>query len=110
MLMHTASGVSVIATHAMLLGGEGTRAPVTSRSGERLSGQGVIGAVSSACPTATFIVMGHRVDATAETVYENGSCQSLHDGAQVALDVVKQHDGMIYAEKIAFLVVTGRQE
>jgi hypothetical protein len=102
LLMHKASGFSVSATHLAVVGGERTPAP-PAEQGERLSAEGVVAAVSGACPSLTFVFMGHRIQATSATAYRGGSCESVREGAQIALDVLKQRDGSVVAESIAFL-------
>ena len=84
--------------------------PHAPRGGERLSGQGTVNSVSGACPSVTFTIMGHRVEATVSTQYTAGGCGQLREGAAIKLDVDKQPDGTIYAESIEFLGVSGGRE
>ena len=109
-LLRAAGGFTVSATHLAVVGGETAPAPAPNRGGEKLAGDGVIGQVSGACPSMSFLIAGYRVEATAGTVYENGDCNSLRDGAQVHLEVDKQPSGAIYVDKVVFLRTPGRRE
>jgi hypothetical protein len=101
LLMHKASGFSVSATHLAVVGGDRAPSP-PAEQGERLSAEGVVGAVSGACPSLTFVFMGHRLQTTRATAYRGGSCESVREGVQVVLDVLKQRDGSVTVESIAF--------
>jgi len=110
-LLHSGSVVNVIATQLALVGDEASKAPAsTNRGGEKLSGEGVVGAVSGGCPSVSFVILGYRVQATETTVYENGDCNGVREGAQVHLDVDRQPDGAIFAERIVILRASGRRE
>lgn len=78
-----------------------------SGRGRRVDGEGVIGAISGACPSLTMVVRGHHVQTTAETQYVNGSCQTLRPGTQVKVDADVRPDNSIYAVSIEVLRTPG---
>lgn len=98
-LVQTAAGYVVTATHLAPVG----HAPAPVAGGERLSGEGIVGAVSGRCPSASFVMLGYRVQATSATEYAGGSCESVREGTPIRLDVRQQADGSIVAERVEFL-------
>jgi hypothetical protein len=100
MLSYAASGYSVVAVQVASAGDEGSRAPSSSPGGERLSGEGVVMAVSGECPSLTMVVLGYQVLATGTTQYAGAGCASVREGTLVRLDVEKHSDGTIVAQRV----------
>jgi hypothetical protein len=107
MLTPSGAGFSVVATQLASAGSDAAPTPPPGRNVERVSGEGVIGAVMGSCPALTLVIGGYQVQTTSVTAYEGGRCESLREGVQVRLDVEKQSDGALVAETVQFVRVSG---
>jgi hypothetical protein len=59
--------------------------------GRPLSGDGVVGQVSGACPTLTMYVRGVKVTTSATTEFTGGVCGDIRSGTDI--DVTGDYDG-----------------
>lgn len=75
---------------------------------KKVGGEGVVGAITGACPTLTLVITGNRVQVTAATQFSGGTCASLREGTQVKVDAEVQPDGSILAEKIEIQRIPGK--
>jgi hypothetical protein len=75
-------------------------------------GVGDVSAVSGACPTATFTILGIPVQANSSTIFENGACGDLAIGRRVDVSarlVVSSGTLSVVASRVEF-VNAGEQE
>ena len=61
--------------------------------------EGVVGALTGACPSLSFVVNGTPVVTNASTVFAGG-CASLRNGDKVGVKGTKQPDGAVLATKV----------
>ena len=97
-LTHGPSGYSVTATSLSAPESSSGRAPSPSpnRGGERLGGEGVVGAVRGSCPSLSLVVTGYSVQTNGDTEFKT-PCEALREGAKVKLEVEKHDDGSLVA-------------
>lgn len=83
--------------------------PPVPGSGKKARGEGVVGAITGACPELTLVITGTRVSTTATTEYVNGTCETLRPGTKVTIDGELFPGGVATAEKIEIRSVPGGQ-
>lgn len=64
--------------------------------------EGLAGALSGACPTATFNVSGRTVRVGRDTTFRSGSCTDLRAGIRVKVTGRRAADGSIDATRVEF--------
>jgi hypothetical protein len=98
-LTQGASGLSVTATHLSSPNsgtGRTTTPPSPNRGGERVGGEGVVGAVRGACPVLSLVVSGYSVQTTESTEFKT-ACEAVREGTRVKLEVERHDDGRMLA-------------
>jgi hypothetical protein len=91
-LVQTSSGFSVTAINLSSPQGASVKAPTPNRRGERVGGEGIVGAIRGSCPSLTMVISGYTVQTTDATEFKT-ACEAMRQGAKVALEVEKQDDG-----------------
>jgi hypothetical protein len=61
---------------------------------------GVVAALSGACPTLTFMVQATRVTTNSATVFDDTACARVVNGMDVEVHGVRQADGSLLASRI----------
>jgi Domain of unknown function (DUF5666) len=96
LLTQSAAGFAVTATSLASPQASAGRAPTPSRGGERVGGEGVVGAVRGSCPSLSLVVAGYSVQTSRETEFRS-PCEALREGTKVSLEVEKHDDGSMVA-------------
>ena len=96
LLTQSAAGFAVTATSLASPEASAGRAPAPHRGGERVGGEGVVGAVRGSCPSLSLVVAGYSVQTSGDTEFRS-PCEALREGAHVKLEVEKHEDGRLLA-------------